>query len=127
MFCLYFVLLLFVITVSLYAWLSGVNSKTLDIWKEINCGLVSLFSFGMLFHICNYAHNFANIVRYQKTLYEHMYGAFRLYYSLECKSRSFEKIMPPGTKCECSILADFQSSNTVRTVTKFSCALGKIL
>jgi hypothetical protein len=67
-FCLYLVLLLFVISVTLYAWLSGMNTKTLDIGREIHLGVICLLGFATLFHVCNYAHNFANIVRYQKTL-----------------------------------------------------------
>jgi len=64
-FSLYLLLLLFVIIVNCYAWLSGMNIKTLDIWKEIALGLFCLLYSAMLFHFCNYAHNFANIVRYQ--------------------------------------------------------------
>jgi len=124
-FCVYLVLLLFVITVTLYAWLSGI--KTLNIWREITLGFFCLLYSAMLFHICNYAYNFASIVRYQKTLCEHMYGAFLFYYSLECKSQSFEKIMPQVTKNECSIQEDGHSLNTARTITKVSSALGKLL
>jgi hypothetical protein len=102
-FCLFLLLLLFVISVALYAWLSGI--KTLNIWREITLGFFCLLYFAMLFHVCNYAHNFANIVRYQKALCQHtcMYGAFLFYYSLECKSQSFNKLMPQVTKNECSI------------------------
>jgi len=71
-FCLYLVLLLFLVSVALYAWLTGMNVKPLNIWREINLGIICLVCFGTLFHICNYAHYFANIVRYQKTLYEHI-------------------------------------------------------
>jgi len=63
-FCLYLVMLLLVITVALYAWLSGMNAKTVDIWREIHLGLACLLPSAMLFHVCNYAHNFANNVRY---------------------------------------------------------------
>jgi len=131
--CLYLVVLLFVITVSLYAWLSRVNNKTSDIWSEMNLGSFCLVCLAVLFRICNYAHYFANTVRYQNTLYEYIYiyiyiySAFYLYYLLECKSRSYEKIIPPGTKYECSIPADGHSPNTVRTVTKVSCVLGKLI
>jgi len=67
-FCLYLVVLLFVITVSLYASLSGMNTKTLDIWREINLGGFCLLCFASLFHVCSYAHYFANTVRYQRNL-----------------------------------------------------------
>jgi len=137
--CLYLVLLLFLISVALYAWLSGMNIKTINIWRELTLGFMCLLSFATFFHFCNYAHYFANNVRYQKTLYEHIYiylylyihiyiyGAFYFYYRLECKSRSFEKIMPPFTRKECSIPADGHLPNTVRTVTKAYCALGKLI
>jgi len=105
-FCLYLLLLLFVITVSLYESLSGMNIKTLDIWREINLGIFCLLCSASLFHVCSYAHYLANIVRYQRNLYEHTYDAFYLCNHLECKSRSVEKIMPPDTKYECSITAD---------------------
>jgi len=72
-FSLYLVALLFVITVSLYASLSGLNIKTLDIWKEIYLGIFFLLNSATLFYFCNSAHNFANIVRYQKTLFENIY------------------------------------------------------
>jgi hypothetical protein len=55
------------------------------------------------------------------------YDAFYLYYRLEFESRSFEKIMPPGTKYECSIPTDRHSPSTARTVTKVYCALGKLI
>ena len=67
-FCLYLLLLLFGITVTCYAWLSGMNTKTLDIWRELNLGFTCLSFLAALFHFCNYGHYFANIVRYQKTL-----------------------------------------------------------
>ena len=82
--CLYVVLLLFGITVTCYAWLSGMNIKTLNIARELTLGLFCLLHLAMFFHFCNYAHCFANIVRYQKTLFEHINGAF-VYYRLECK------------------------------------------
>ena len=93
-FCLYLVLLLFLISVTLYAWLSGLNIKTLDIWREMILGLTCLLYFATLFYICNYAHYLSNIVRHQKTLYEYIYiyiymyiVFFYLYYRLECKSQ----------------------------------------
>jgi hypothetical protein len=113
---------LFVITVAFYAWLTGMNIKTLEIGTEINLGLVCLLSFAALFYVCNYAHNFANIVRYQTILYEHIYGVLLLYCCLEVKSRSFEKIMPPFTTNECPVQPDGHSPITLRTVTKFSWA-----
>jgi len=72
-FCLYLVLLLFVITVFLYVLLSGMNIKTLDIWREFTLCLICLLHSATLFHFCNYAHYFTNIVRYQKILFEHVY------------------------------------------------------
>ena len=72
-FCLYLVMLLLVITVALYAWLSGMNVKTLDIWREINLGLFWPIYSATLFYFCDYGHYFANNVRYQKTLYEQIY------------------------------------------------------
>jgi len=84
-FCLYLVMLLFVITVTCYACLSGMNIKTFNIWKVFTMGIFCLLYFAALFHFCNYAHCFANIVRYQNILFEHMYGAFVLCYCLDCK------------------------------------------
>jgi len=93
--CLYLVLLLFVITVTLYAWLSGMDIKTLNILREFSLAIFCLLYSVTLFQFCNYAHNFANSVRYQKTLFQHMYmyiyiyiyicvcGAFHLCYCLE--------------------------------------------
>jgi len=72
-FCLYLIMILLVMTMTLYAWLSGMNIKTMNIWREIILGISSLIHFGTLFHFCNYAYYFANIVRYQKTLYEDIY------------------------------------------------------
>jgi len=77
--CLYLVLLLLVITMLLYSWLSGMNTKTAYLWREIIVGLFCLFYSAGLFHFCNYAHNFANIVRYQRTLYEHIYIVLFVY------------------------------------------------
>jgi len=90
-FCLYLIVLLLVMTMALYAWLSGINMKTINIWRELTLGISCLLQSATLFHFCNYAHYFANIVRYQETLYEdiyiyiYIYGAFSLYYRLECK------------------------------------------
>jgi len=67
-FCVYLVLLLFMITMTLYECLSGMNNKAQNIWKEITLGFFCLLHSATLFHICNYAHYFANIVRYQKTI-----------------------------------------------------------
>jgi len=113
LFCLYLVMMLFVITITLYALLSGMDIKTLDIWRELNLAFPCFLCFAAMYRVCNYSHNFTNIVRYHKTLYEHIYGALLLYYCLECESRSFEKIKPLGTKNKCSIPADRQSPNTV--------------
>jgi hypothetical protein len=76
--CLYLVLLLAVITVNFYTWLSGLNIKTLDIGREIQLGLFGLLFLATLFNFCNYAHNFANIVRHQKVLFKDIYDAFIL-------------------------------------------------
>jgi hypothetical protein len=65
--------LLFVITVILFVGLSEMNIMTLNIWREINLAVFFLSYSATLFHYCNYAHHFANIVRYHKTLYEHIY------------------------------------------------------
>jgi len=78
-FCLYLVLLLFLITVMLYAWLYGMNSKTLDIWTGIFLGIICLLHPATLYHFCNYAHYIANIVRYQRTLFEHIYMVLFVY------------------------------------------------
>jgi hypothetical protein len=69
--CLYLLLLLLLIIVPLYAFLSGIYIKTINIWRELNSGFTCLLCFVTLFHVCNYGHCFANIVRYQKTLNEH--------------------------------------------------------
>jgi len=83
-FSLYLLLLVFVIIVNFYAWLSGMNIKTLNVWKVIGLGFFCLLYSALLFHFCNYAHYFANIVRYEKTLYEYIlqyiiYMVFSLY------------------------------------------------
>ena len=70
-FCLFLLLLLFLIIVNLYAWLSGMNTKTVNIWGEIHLGNISLLFFATLFHVCNFGHYFANIVRYQMIVFEH--------------------------------------------------------
>jgi len=70
MFCLYLVLLLFVITATFYAWLSGMYNKTVNIWREVILGIFCLLYCTTLFYYCNYAHYFANIVRYQNILFE---------------------------------------------------------
>jgi len=88
-FCLYLVLHLFMIIVSFYAWLSGTNFNNLKAWREFALGIPCLFNCAILFHFCNYAHHFTNIVRHQKTLYIYIYiyiyGAFLLCCRLECK------------------------------------------
>jgi len=84
-FCLYLISLLLVMTMILYTWLSGMNIKTINIWRELTLGISCLIHCATLFHFCNYAHYFANIVRYQKTLHEDICGAFSLCYRLECK------------------------------------------
>ena len=71
-FCLYLLLLLFVITVNFYALLSGMNVKTLDIWREIALGIFALIHSATLFYFCNCAHYLANIVRYHGSLFEHI-------------------------------------------------------
>jgi phosphoglycerol transferase MdoB-like AlkP superfamily enzyme len=111
MFCLYLVLLLFMITLALYAWLSEMNTKIVNLWRVINLGLFGLFYCATLFHFCNYGHHLANIVRYQKVLFEHVFGVFRLCYRLEYNklTKYRHKIFPPGTKYECSIPANWRS------------------
>jgi len=84
-FCTYLLLILFEMSVVFYTWLSEMNIKTLDVWREITLGIYCLLYSATLFHFCNYGHYFVNIVRYQNTLFEHMYGAFLLRYCLECK------------------------------------------
>jgi hypothetical protein len=66
------------ITVNVYAWVSGMNIKTGKIWKEISLGIFSLLHSAMLFYFCNYGHYFDNIVRYQKKLFE-KYAALFIY------------------------------------------------
>ena len=56
----------------LYAWLSGMNVKTVNTWSEITLGIFCLIYSGMLFRFCDYAHHFANIVRYQRILFKHV-------------------------------------------------------
>ena len=89
LFCVNILQLLLMIIVILYVWLSGMNIKTLNIWREICLGPFCLIYSATLFHFCNHAHYFANTVRYQKILCEDIYGAFLLCYRLEGKSRSF--------------------------------------
>jgi len=72
-FCLYLMLLIFVITVMLFACLSGMNDEALNLGNKINLGLCALINSTTLYHICNYAHYFANIVRYKNILFEHIY------------------------------------------------------
>jgi len=103
-FCLYLMLLLFLITVMLYAWLSGMNDKRANLCNTIISGLSTLIYSATLFHICNYAHYMANTVRYQWTSHEYIYiyvcvyiymyiytyiYCFPLYYRLTSESRSF--------------------------------------
>jgi len=80
LFCVNIVLLLLVTNGMLFVCLSEMNIKTLNIGKEIPLCFFCLVYLATLFHFCNYAHYFANIVRHQKTLYEHIYiyGAFLL-------------------------------------------------
>ncbi|GFG38418.1 hypothetical protein Cfor_06732 [Coptotermes formosanus] len=61
-FCLYLVLMLFTITVSLYAWLSGINRKSVKVWKEFHLGTMCLLSTATLYQFCNCAHYLSNIV-----------------------------------------------------------------
>ena len=79
-FSLYLVLLLIQITFSLYGWLTGMNAKTVNVWKEFILFTIYLFFTAMLYYICNYGHYFANIVRYQNIIFEHIYiqGVSRL-------------------------------------------------
>jgi hypothetical protein len=74
--CLYLMQLLFMIIGIVFVWLSGVKIKTVNIWKEIILVVLCLAYSATLFHVCNYAHYFANTVRYQKTLYEDLYVVF---------------------------------------------------
>jgi len=78
-FCLYLLVLLFGITVSIYVWLSGMNIKTLDIWREISLGIFCLVHSATLYHFCNCAHYLANNVRYQRNLFKHIYMVFFVY------------------------------------------------
>jgi uncharacterized membrane protein YkvI len=63
-FSLYLVLTLLAITVSLYAWLSGINSEKIKIWKRIDVSTMCLLFTGALYFFCNYAHYFSNIVSF---------------------------------------------------------------
>ena len=72
-FCLYLLLLLVVIIVNFYSCLSGMNATSVNIWREIHLGFFCLVFSATLFHFCNYAHNFANSVRYKKILFELTY------------------------------------------------------
>jgi hypothetical protein len=63
-FCLYLVLMLLTITVSLYASLSGINRKTVNVRKEIDMGFLCLIITATLYHFCDYAHYISNIVRF---------------------------------------------------------------
>ena len=69
-FSLYLMLLLFEIIVTLFVCLSGMNNKRVKLWSTIIVGLLVLMHSATLYHFCNYAHYFANIVRYQRTLFE---------------------------------------------------------
>ena len=62
------------IAVTIYAWLSAMSTKTINIWSKITLGFFGLVHSATLFHFCNYAHYFPNIVSYQKTLSEHIQG-----------------------------------------------------
>jgi len=77
-FCLYLVLLMFMTIVTLYAWLSGMNIKPINIGLEITAGAFCLLCPATLFHFCNYAHHF-NIVRHGKILFEYIYIYIYIY------------------------------------------------
>jgi len=79
LFCVIILQLLLVIIVIVYAWLSGMNFKTLNILREISLGPSCLMYSATLFHFCNYAHYFANTVRYQKILCEDIYMVLFIY------------------------------------------------
>jgi DNA phosphorothioation-dependent restriction protein DptG len=90
-------------------------------------GFFCLVYSATLFYFCNYAHYFANVVRYQKTLYEVLYVVF-VYVKLQNVGQEVSnKLLPPCTKYECFIPGDWHSPSSVRTVTTFSCALAKLL
>ena len=72
-FSLCLVVLLIEITLSLYGWLSGMNTKTVQFKKKTDLVTVLLFCTAILYYICNYGHHFANIVRYQNITFEHIY------------------------------------------------------
>ena len=69
-FSLYLMLVLFEIIVMLFECLSGMNNKRIKLWSTIIVGLLVLMHSATLYHFCNYAHYFANVVRYQRTLFE---------------------------------------------------------
>jgi hypothetical protein len=126
-FPLYLVLQLLLITVNFNAFLSGMNVKTVNIWKEISLGFVCLLHSAMLFHFCNSAHYLANIVRYQKNLFEKYIAlSFILSFRMYVGSEVLNKIIPPYKEHEFSIPVDSHSLNRVRIVTKLSNALGKL-
>jgi hypothetical protein len=62
-FCLYLILLLLGITMALYGFLSRMNGKQLISFAQIDLGLLCLSFTAALYHFCNYAHCFSNIVR----------------------------------------------------------------
>jgi len=73
LFCMNIMQLLLTTIVIVFVWLSEMNIKTLNIWREISLGLFCLLYCATLFYVCNYAHYFPNSVRHQKTLYKHIY------------------------------------------------------
>jgi len=75
--CLFLVLLLFLSTVNLYVWLSGINIKTVNLLGEITLGMYCLLIFATLYIFCNHAHYVTNIVRCQKILFEYINGEVR--------------------------------------------------
>jgi len=113
---LYLVLLMFKITVMLFACLSGMNDKAVNLGNTINLGLFALIYSATLYHICNYAHYFANIVRYKNiflNIYIYIYmcvcvcavlSLMLLSTMLVTKIRN--KILPPSAKYERSIPGD---------------------
>jgi hypothetical protein len=118
-FCLYLMLLLFLITVMLYAWLSGMNDKRANLCNTIISGLSTLIYSATLFHICNYAHYMANTVRYQRTSHEYIYICLCVYiciyiyillpFILPSNKRVTKfrnKLLFPSSKYECSIPED---------------------
>ena len=108
-FSLYLMLLLFEIIVTLFVCLSGMNNKRVKLWSTIIVGLLVLVHSATLYHFCNYAHYFANIVRYQRTLFEntHTHTHTHIYIYIYIYIYIFRnKILPPSTKYECSNPAD---------------------